>query len=255
MIDIHNHLLPDMDDGAKNMDETMLMCQLAVQDGIHDIIATPHALDGHFEPEANELHGHVETINRSLVELGLDLTIHPGAEVRLVPDMHDVIRQKPWLLLARSQYLLVEPPPTPSAILGEEISQLLHFGYRPILAHPERCVWIHNKPDILLPLVASGMLVQITAQSLLGHFGLPPRICAETLIRCRMAHFMASDAHSLRRRPPLLSQAAQRLQELAGEEETLAMTQSRATSILGNVPISIAEPLPSKQSLWKRIFS
>lgn len=248
MIDIHCHLLPGLDDGPASMDDTVMMCRLAARDGIRAIIATPHA-NSQYSPCPEQMRQYVQILNNALQKNGLDLTIYPGAEVHLLPDMHATISEKPWLRLADSRYVLVEPPMVLPQRLKEEIFQLRLAGYVPILAHPERCACVQENPDILLPLVAAGMLVQITAQSLLGDFGTGCMLCAETLIRCRTAHIVASDAHAPLRRPPLLSAAFHRLKELLPSEDALAMVWDRPESILKNRRITLQEPIAWKTTV------
>ncbi len=124
--------------------------------------------------------------------------------------------------------------------------ELRLLGYRPILAHPERHDCVQRDPDILLPLAAAGIMTQITAQSLLGDFGDACRHCAETLVHSRTAHIVASDAHGVGHRPPLLSEARTRLAALVGAAEAQAMTEARPWAVLRDEHIDLPEPRPRR---------
>lgn len=244
MIDLHCHILPGLDDGADSLDTTVQMCRMAELDGITNIIATPHFLDGRHTPDLDLRDRYILTINAALQDNGFQLRLHAGAEVHLVPELADILRAQPELRLAASQYVLVELPAVFPVSLQDELFQLRLIGLTPILAHVERYDAIQREPDLLIPLIQSGILTQITVQSLCGDCGEACRICAETVVRCNTAHFLATDAHSLHRRPPIMSRARPRIADLVGDAMWDDMTRIRPQAILDNASINVPEPRP-----------
>ncbi len=243
MIDLHCHILPGLDDGPKQVAESMAMCHQAIMDGRTDIIATPHMFDGIHDCSLKRRDSHIRRINASLRQCGFKLIIHPGAEVRLVPGLDDDKHDLRQLCLNQSRYMLIELPLVFPANLADELFRLQLRGIVPILAHPERYPCIQNNPDMLDHMVAKGILTQITGQSLLGDFGEDCQRCAERMIHNQMAHFVASDAHSTTSRPPLLSKARERVAQIAGANEAKAMFEDRPMAVIKNEPLELSLPL------------
>jgi len=245
MIDLHCHILPNIDDGPSLVADSVDMCKTAITDGITDIIATPHYLNGRHDVSLEKRDLYLEKINIFLHKSGLKLRIHPGLEVRLIPKLAKVTPNIHKLCINKSRYILIELPDTIPHTLEEELYEIQLKGYVPILAHPERYGYIQRNPDFLMHLVSTGVLSQITAQSLLGKFGENCRRCAELLVHNRTAHFVASDAHSCFDRPPLLSAAKDRITHIAGHIEAQAMFEERPRAVLRNRPVDVKPPLPS----------
>lgn len=248
MIDLHCHILPGIDDGPGSLDEATRMCRLAARDGITGLVATPHFLDG-ARGSASRRAGRdarIAALRAALDAAGIDLALHPGAEIHLVPDLRVLLRAEPTLTLNGSRHVLIELPQVFPPTVKDMLFELRLLGYRPILAHPERHDCVQRDPDLLLPLAAAGIMTQITAQSLLGDFGEACRRCAETLVQARTAHIVASDAHGANHRPPLLSAARTRLAALVGAAEARAMTETRPWAVLRDESVDLPDPRPSR---------
>ncbi len=227
MIDIHNHILPGIDDGAANLDESLLMARAAEQDGITDIIATPHLSEPALTE--NEIYQRTDRLNTSLQEAGIAIRVHPGAEIA----MHMLSHEAHWIGLAGSRHLLVEFSPyniMPSA--DRIFSYLIKQGYQIIIAHPERHPAVIEKPERLFKLIAPGVSLQITAGSLTGDFGSAPQTCARHLIKKKTVEYIATDAHNADRRPPILSAAIQPAAKLADHETALSLVDGNPRMIL-----------------------
>lgn len=242
MIDVHCHILPDLDDGPVQIAESLAMCHQAISDDITDIIATPHVFDGVYKCDVDRRDAHIRRLNMALQQCGFKLTIHPGAEVRLAPELRDDRLDLRHVCLNRSRYMLVELPSVFPAKLDDELFSLQLRGIVPILAHPERYHYLQHDTRILQRLASKGVLFQITAQSLLGNFGDDCQRCAERLIHNRMAHIVASDAHSTTIRPPLLSKAREHVARIAGAHEARAMFVDRPLAVLNNQPLKLSSP-------------
>jgi protein-tyrosine phosphatase len=253
LIDLHCHLLPGVDDGSRDSPESLTMARVAEADGTTIIACTPHVMAGVYENTGEAIAAAVSTLQTLLAAEGIKIRLVVGADVHVTPDLVARLRDGSIPTLAGSRYFLFEPPHhviPPN--LDRVVSEVLAAGYVPILTHPERLRWINTHYDQVLRLARSGVLMQVTAGSLTGHFGDGPQHWAEQLLEEGLVHLLASDAHDAVRRPPRMKDAFIRAAELIGEEETRHLAFTRPRGILANVdpsqlpvPQSIAALVPS----------
>ncbi|MCB2225724.1 MAG: hypothetical protein KQH53_03520 [Desulfarculaceae bacterium] len=250
MLDLHTHVLPGLDDGAKDWDEALAMCRLAVADGVRLIAATPHWYPAQNPPERSEVLAKLERLQGMVAAEGLELKLVPGAEVALDAELGEMARQGLLPTLGSGRALLLEcPPHTSPRILPELVYSLRLAGLRPVLAHPER-TWSGTKDwDWLAGLVEQGCLVQLTGSSLTGDMGSAPKAAAQELVARGLAGLVASDAHSADWRPPTLSAAAAELARLAGDEAARVLTVEAPAALLSG-----AEPPPPPLPKPRRNF-
>lgn len=247
MIDIHCHLLPKMDDGAKSWEETLEMCRVAAKDGVTDIIATPRFGKAFFQYSLEDIRKTVRLLNSHLETQRIPLKVHPGADVFLESGTLDLARQGQLPTLADgSRYFLLEPPDRePDQGLEQTIFDFQALGLTPVIAHPERfcqgqdLAWLER-------LLELGCLCQIAAGSLGGGFGRQVRNNATRLLKKGMVHFVASEATSPRERPPLLSQAREELLDLVGREATLRLLKTNPRALLEGR--GLEQPAPGGRS-------
>jgi protein-tyrosine phosphatase len=258
MIDTHNHLLPGIDDGAEDIEETLKMCRLAVDDGIRVIVATPHSFDGKFVNDVARIELLVRELNAELTSIGLDLTIMPGMEIRITGDLPRLVADGKVLGLNRGKYILLEFHPSQIPSGFENLARYLaSSGYSLVLGHPEKNTMIQSSPEYLFRLCSQfkpwEVLVQVTADSLTGQNGFWARRTAITLIKNNLAHIIATDAHSSRRRVPRLSEAVGVASSLVGREHALRMVQDIPEAVLGRGVFP--EPSePTNPRRWWRVL-
>lgn len=200
MIDIHCHILPAIDDGPKQLADSLLMCRQAVEQGYTDIIATPHHLKGKHINPGSVVQAQVTQLNVILQSMQIPLTVHPGQEIRITEDLLERLERGDAIPLANSTYVLIELPSSFIPLYSLALSaKLLHAGYQPIIAHPERNRLIKEQPDKLRPFIEMGVCTQLTWQSLSlsSHF----KKISKKLIREDWIHFIATDAHDTFHRP------------------------------------------------------
>ena len=203
--EIHFHLLPGVDDGPATMEDSLELARLAVRDGTRTVVATPHVREDFFT-DVHELPHRVRELNARLRLEGIPLDVVQGGE--LGPDMVGALDARGIDQVASgppgARWILLEPPFTSLAGALDAAAELRARGYTIVLAHPERSAGVLTAGCRLLrEELAAGTLTQISVSSLLGHHGSEAQVAARHLIEMRMAHFLASDAHSARR-PPLL---------------------------------------------------
>ncbi len=220
MIDTHIHILPGLDDGARDTREAVQMAKMAVEDGITAVIATPHALNGVWMNPRGTVLEAVARFRETLQAEGVPLRVLPGSEVYFCPEVLDALRNKEIMLLGDDgRTLLLELPAQilPRAA-ADFIRRLLGDGVRTVLAHAERCPAVQRDPGMLKDLVKAGARVQITGMSLTGGFGKPVANLAEKLVKDGLAHYLGTDAHGVGGRPPRLAEAYRRLGKVGGRK-------------------------------------
>lgn len=222
MIDIHCHLLPNIDDGPSSWEESLELARLYDGEGIQTAIATPHWIKGsHWEPDPNQVIEMVGILNEKTKAENIPLKILPGMEVGMTDNLIELLNDDSVLTLGGGSHILLESPFTSLPYKIEElISRLKKIGITTILAHPERCQEVQSNPKRLEVMVESGALIQITSSSLIGHFGMKPKNCAIWLATRGLIHLIASDAHSPTTRPPLIREPLSILEEIIGAEAT-----------------------------------
>jgi protein-tyrosine phosphatase len=238
MIDIHIHILPGLDDGAKDWPQTLQMARMAREDGITAMVASPHLYRHRMvEPEGlitkDKIFELVSQLNEKLSAAGTDLKIYPGCDVPLCREALDLLADGALMTIADgNRYLLLEFPFSgiPPAI-EDILFNLTSTGITPIITHPERHLIFSETPQKLARLLDLGCLAQLTAQSLTGGFGRHIAKLSSQLVSKGYIQIMATDAHDPERRPPLLREATARLAKIVGE--------SRAWDMVKTVPEKI----------------
>jgi len=249
LIDIHSHILPGLDDGAQTWDEAIAMARAAEADGISTVIATPHGIEWGSGCTLAEAEERVAELQKRLAASGVSVTILPGLENYISPDLTDQVVQGTAFALNHTSYFLVELPLQGFPLYTEEVLfQLQAKGLIPVLAHPERNSSLQENHELLAQLVGRGMLAQVTAASIVGGFGTRVRKAAEAFLRRNLVQVIASDAHSTGGgRSPILSEAVAAAAKLVGPIKAEAMVTTRPRAILAGEEVAIEPPLPAKE--------
>jgi len=234
MVDIHCHVLPETDDGATSLEESVAMCHAAAADGIKTIVATPHMFDGvHTTPDKETIRKKIATVMRAC---GACVNIVPGGEVRYSYEIFQEAGDPgARIKLNGTSYMLLEFPfhSVPPNI-EMTIFQILNAGITPVIAHPERNRRIKERPTILVDLIERGAFAQLDAGSLTGGFGREAYHVSRQIIEAGLAHFIATDAHHQDRRRPVLSEAAAIAAVWGGEEYARAMVEANPGALVND---------------------
>lgn len=261
MIDLHAHILPGLDDGAETLDESIEMCWRSYQDGVRTIVATPHILEGVYPNNRSTILAKVQELNEAIKRLGVgiqtpnselktqnsepSLKVLPGADVHFSFDMVQLCENKEMVTVNdKGRYLMVEFDFQGIPYHAEDVLfQMITKGIIPIITHPERNLEIGQKPQRYGEMIRMGCLGQVTAMSLTGGFGAGVRRAAERLLKNRLLHVIASDTHSINRRPPLLSTAVRAAEKIVGNEEAQKMVTEYPQAIVEGRRPCVPEPL------------
>jgi protein-tyrosine phosphatase len=221
-VDIHCHLAPGLDDGAKSFEHALAMAEMAVADGIGTIVVTPHQLGSHAKNSGQIIRTAISRLQQFLDQHHVPLKVLPGADVRIEPDLVRRIRAGEVVTLAdRHRHVLLELPHDVYVPLDGLLAELASAGVVGILSHPERNLGILNQPSLVRPLVDRGCLLQVTAGSLTGTFGPQVQQFAESLVEQGLVHFVSTDAHGTKARAPVLTAAFERVARLAGRDAAI----------------------------------
>jgi protein-tyrosine phosphatase len=216
MIDIHHHLLFGLDDGSPDLDTSVAMAEAAANDGITHIVCTPHANDRfHFDPQIN-----VERLAALQERVDGKITLGLGCDFHLSYDnIEDSLKNRTRYTINQKNYLLVEFADLmiPNGIT-DSFYEMMVAGMRPIITHPERNYTIQRHPERMVPWLREGCLVQVTAASLTGRFGRTAQSLAFDYFDKNWVHFLATDAHNLSSRIPILSEAYKIVEDKYGKE-------------------------------------
>lgn len=242
MIDLHCHIIPYIDDGARSAHVACAMARHAVKSGVTTVVATPHCNLGRRPNYRDREYFMILGMFRALLKQeGIDLAVLPGAEVFVHPsNIRELIEENRLVTLNRSRYLLVEFPFDCS---GEVISSLLDTvarrGLVPVVAHPERYDAVQSRPQLVARWFSQGYIIQVNKGSLLGRLGTGAARCSAQLLRHGLVHVVASDAHDMKYRPPGFQSLLSALEPEVGREYLRLLLQINPQRILSDRPIPI----------------
>ena len=255
MIDIHHHCLPGVDDGPSNWDDAVEICRLASEAGIETIVATPHVLRGPWQnDDRRELQKLTMELNHRLPDTPRVIL---GSEYYFSHDILELLDDKRGIIpLAGGRHLLIE---FPSMSIPPRVENVFHEivlrNWIPIIAHPERNFVFQQNLEALVGLIRVGARVQLTASSLEGQFGPAAKRAALGMLDREMAHFVATDAHSLRRRPPTPARAREIIEKKWGDQRAQALFVENPRAVLEQRELPYEpEPTEPKTSGYRSIF-
>ena len=218
-VDIHCHIIPEIDDGASSDIESLKMAQQAVEDGTKSVIATPHQLGTNSGVTVDNIKKGITKLQSKFKSEKIELSILPGADIRIDPELPTLLKQGTVLTLAdRGKHVLLELPHDTYYPLKQLLKSLKKQGLVGILSHPERNRGIIKEPDVMWDVIEAGGLLQITAASLTGAFGSSCQEIAELAVDEGLVHFIASDAHDTKHRPFGMREAYDTICNMAGEK-------------------------------------
>ncbi len=279
MIDLHAHILPQLDDGAKTLEESVEMCRISHEDGVRTIVATPHILPGVYENNRSTILAKTQELNEAIRKFGVGSSpactkrfgegrefgvqnpnprtqqlndptngfrILPGADVHFTANLLQLCENGGIVTVNdEGRTLMVEFDFMTLPYQGEEVLfQLIAHGIIPVITHPERNLEIARAPKRYYQMIKMGCLGQVTAMSLTGEFGSEIKRVAERLLARRLVHFIASDTHSVHERPPLLSPAVREAEKIVGSEEARKMVTEYPRALLEGRRPDVPKPIP-----------
>lgn len=232
IVDLHSHVLPGVDDGAKDIHKSLMMLRVAASSGVQVVVATPHFIKGMYELYPDKRNQMVVELQKAADENGIKIQIKPGYECYLSPELLDEnIKLSEFTINNNGKYILVEFPMQSIPAYSEDILFNLSLkGITPILAHPERNLTICRNPNVLLGFIEKGYIGLLSAGSILGYYGRQVKKTAKFLITHNLIHAVASDMHSANSADFI--QAFPLVESLLGKKQAMDMFVNTPKKIL-----------------------
>jgi protein-tyrosine phosphatase len=238
VVDIHCHILPEVDDGPKSWDVAEAMCRVAAADGIEHMVATPHSNDRYFY-DREYLSNLLQELQR---RVGPKPSLSLGCDFHLsLENMQSALEKPERYRIGNTRYLLVEfsnfsiPPQ-----VDEWFTSMYQSGTTAIITHPERNPILQESPQRVLQWIELGCTVQLTASVFTGSWGARSRQVADWLLQKKAVHFLATDAHDTERRPPVLSGARRAIAKQFGEATAEALLKTNPHAVVNDAPLRTA---------------
>ncbi|MGB0664071.1 MAG: tyrosine-protein phosphatase [Pontibacterium sp.] len=237
MIDLHSHLIPGIDDGAKDLDDALNLLRVAKEDGIKHITFTPHVHPGRFDNVKSSIQPEFEAFKASVADAGIEMSMAMAGEVRLSAEILAMVAQDQIPFLGEwegKKVMLLELPHSHVPPGSDKLVKwLIDRNILPMIAHPERNKDVVRDIAKIYPFIEMGCLLQVTSMSIAGRFGGPAEVRARELLQRGWVTVLATDAHNMDNRPPILSEGRAAAENLVGKAAADALVFDNPAKIVG----------------------
>ena len=255
MIDFHTHILPNIDDGSRSIDETFNLIKEAKEVGFDGIILTSHYIENYYETDVPERDVWVKAISENLGAKGIDTDLYLANEIYISENMMGLLEQRKASTINNSCYVLFELPLNEEPLnLYDVIYSLQENKLIPILAHPERYSFVQKEPELIYDLIEKGCLMQANYGSIIGQYGVKAEYIVKKFLENNMIHFLGSDVHRQNSIYPKIPFALEKIKEIVGEEKLEELTTINPKLVLANKKIEIDEPEEFSLTLKEKIM-
>ena len=243
MIDFHSHILPNIDDGSRSIEETFNLIKEAKEVGFEGIVLTSHYIEGYYETDVPERDVWVNAIKENLNTKGIDIDLYLGNEIYISENMMDLLINNKASTINNTCYVLFEMPLNVEPMdLYNVIYSLQENKLIPVLAHPERYKFVQKEPELIYDLIEKGVLMQANYGSILGQYGENAQMIVRKFFENNMIHFLGSDVHRQNTIYKKIPRALEAISEIIGEEKLRELTTTNPKLALNNKRIDIEEP-------------
>lgn len=243
MIDIHTHILPNIDDGARSIEETFNLIKEAKDVGFEAIVSTSHYMEGYYETATPEREVWVNAILENLKTKNIDVNLYLGNEIYMSENMVKLLEEGKASTINDTSYVLFELPLNAEPLnLYDVIYEMQQYKIVPILAHPERYSFIQKEPELVYDLIQKGVLMQANYGSIIGQYGEKAQMIVKKFFENNMIHMLGSDVHRQNTIYPQIPQILKELIHLIGGEKLNELTTINPKLVLNNKKIDIEEP-------------
>lgn len=255
MIDLHTHILPNIDDGARSIEETLCLMQEAESVGFEAVIATSHYIEGYYETDVLEREVWINAIYKKLQEENIKLKLYLGSEIYLSENIIQLLEKGKASTINDTSYILFEMPLNIEPLnLYNVVYEMIQYKLTPILAHPERYLFVQQDPELIYDLIEKGVLMQSNYASIIGYYGPKAQIIVKNLLQNNMVHFLGSDVHRKNTIYPKIPQILGILTEMIGKEKLEKLTTINPKLALQNKRIDIEQPNKIELTLKEKIM-
>lgn len=236
MIDLHSHIMPNIDDGSSSMEDTLKILEEAKQSGFSTIILTSHYVENYYEHDEEERRNILNDI-RSKID-GIELIL--GSEIYFSENILKLLKEKKASTINNSRYILFEFPMNNQALNSKEIvNKLIENNYIPIIAHPERYLYVQENIEFVEELAEIGALFQANYGSIIGMYGNKAKKTLKLLLKKDLITFFGSDVHRPDQIYPQMPKIVKKLKRIISEERFEDLSEDNLKKVLRNEKIDI----------------
>lgn len=254
MIDFHSHIIPNVDDGSRSVEETFELLKEAKEAGFSGVISTSHYMEEYYETDVAERNVWIKAISESLGKKDIDLNLYLGNEVYITKNIINLLETRKATSINNSNYVLFEFPMNSKPMdMYDIIYDMLEYKLIPILAHPERYSFVQKDPNLVYDLIQKGVLMQSNYGSIIGMYGEKAEIIVRKLLENNMVHFLGSDVHRSGSVYPKIHNCLREIETIIGEDKLEEISSVNPELVVENKRIDIDEPREIKLSLKERM--
>ncbi len=255
MIDFHSHILPNIDDGSRSIEETIELIEEAQDAGFNEIICTSHYLENYYETNVPEREVWIRAIRENLQIKNKAIKLHLGSEIHLSDNIISLLAEGKASTINNTSYVLFELPlnTEPMNLYGS-IYEMTQNKLVPILAHPERYTFVQQDPELIYDLIQKGVYMQLNYASITGHYGAKAQLMAEKMLENNMIHFLGSDVHRHHTIYPQIPNIINKITDIVGKNKVEELTTTNPELVLKNKRIDIEKPNKIELTLKEKIM-
>lgn len=244
MIDIHTHILPNIDDGSRSIDETFNLLKEAQEAGFDKVVLTSHYMEGYYETDSKERDVWLNAIYKNLSVKDIKVDLYLGNEIYMSENIIKLLEDGKASTINDTSYVLFEMPLNAEPFnLYDIIYQMQQCKVVPILAHPERYEFIKKDPELIYDLIKKGVLMQANYGSIIGQYGEKTRIMVTKLLKNDMIHMLGTDVHRQKTIYQKMPECLEKIEKIVGKEKLEILTTINPNLVLNNKRIDIEEPI------------
>ncbi len=255
MIDFHSHILPNIDDGSRSIEETFNLIKEAERAGFESVVSTSHYMENYYETDVPEREVWVKAILENLKTKNINTNLYLGNEIYFSENIINLLEKRKASTINDTSYVLFELPMNSEPMnLYDIVYEMLQYKLVPILAHPERYSYVQKDPDLIYDLIEKGVLMQANYGSIIGQYGEKAQIIVEKFLENNMIHFLGSDVHRPNTIYPKIPRILEQIADIVGEEKLEELTTTNPKLVLNNKKIDIDEPFDFKLTLKEKFI-
>ena len=252
MIDIHTHILPNIDDGSASIDETFKMLHEAYEAGFTEICATSHYIEGQYEFNSLDRKYIIEALQNRLDKEETNLKLYNGAEAYISEEMPELVKDGIIPTIANSKYVLFELPLNSKVMyIDDVIERLIGMSYIPIIAHPERYRIVQENPNIVINWIMQGAFMQANYASIIGRYGNDSKETLLKLLDANAIHFLGTDTHRKNSIYVKMDNIIKEFKKKIGNDKLKILSEINPRNVLNSIEFEPETPKKIKKKLFR----
>ena len=254
MIDVHSHILPNIDDGSRSIEETFNLIKEAKEAGFEGIVCTSHYMENYYETNRPEREVWINAIHENLENKNIDMNLYLGNEIYMSDNIIELLEDGKATTMNDTSYVLFELPMNAEPMnLYDMVYEMQQYKIGPILAHPERYSFVQTDPELIYDLIDKGVLMQANYGSIIGQYGKKAQMIVQKFLENNMIHMLGTDVHRQNTIYPKIPEIILELKSLIGEEKVKELTTINPELVINNKRIDIRKPYKVELTLKEKI--